>query len=94
MRSAVCRMAITSYGLYFAETSSAPINGAGQRLFNVLINGTMVLMQFDIYAAVGEDHALIKTFSTTVQGAPLTVQFTPGSIQNPKVNAIEILSGD
>ena len=36
--------------LYFAETY---VTGAGQRLFNVSINGATVLTNFDIYASAG-----------------------------------------
>ena len=39
---------------------------AGQRLFNVIINGTQVLTNFDIYAtAGGRDKAIQETFTTT-----------------------------
>jgi malectin (di-glucose binding ER protein) len=78
--------------LLFSETSSAPIRAAGEREFNVLVNGTQVLTNFDIYAMVGLDHALVETFFATVQNSPITVQFAPGAIQNPKVNAIQIFA--
>jgi hypothetical protein len=75
--------------LRFAETF---VTGPKKRLFNVLINGTNVLTDFDIFAeAGGPDRALDKTFATTITSGPLVVRFTPGSIQNPKVNAIEII---
>lgn len=76
--------------LHFAETFSF-INGPNQRKFNVLINGTQVLTELDIYAEAGKDRALDKTFPVTVQGPPLVLQFKPGTLQNPKVNAIEVL---
>lgn len=78
--------------LRFAETSGALITGPKKRLFNVLINGTNVLTEFDIFAeAGGRGRALDKTFPTTITSGPLVVRFTPGAIQNPKVNAIEII---
>src|ERR1035437_5899150 len=47
--------------LYFAETY---VPAAGQRLFNVTINGTSVLSSFDIYAAAGgQNRAIARTFS-------------------------------
>ena len=76
--------------LRFAETSGAPINGPNQRKFNVLINGTQVLTELDIFAEAGKGKALDKTFAVTVQSAPLVLQFKPGTIENPKVNAIEV----
>lgn len=80
--------------LHFVETSGAAISASGQRRFNVLINGTQVLTELDIFAEAGRDRALVKSFPATVAGAPLVVHFAPGSIQNPKVNAIEVLGGN
>ncbi len=49
--------------LYFAETY---LTAAGQRLFNVPINGTTVLSSFDIYASAGgQNRAIARTFTTT-----------------------------
>lgn len=78
--------------LHFVEATSAPIVAAGQRRFNVLANGAAVLTELDIFAeAGGRDRALVKTFPVTVSGSSLVLQFTPGSAQNPKVNAIEVV---
>lgn len=42
-------------------------NSSGQRLFNITINGLMVLSSFDIYAAAGGKYlAIDETFSVTV----------------------------
>ena len=49
--------------LYFAETY---VTAAGQRLFNVTINGSSVLSSFDIYASAGgQNRAIARTFTTT-----------------------------
>ena len=81
--------------LHFVEATSAFINAPGQRRFNVLINGTQVLTELDIFAeAGGRDRALVKSLSVTVQGSPLVVQLAVGSIQNPKLNAIEVLAAN
>jgi hypothetical protein len=82
--------------LHFAETSGSNINAPGKRRFNVLINGTQVLTELDIIAESGggRSRALVKTFPATVKGAPLVVQFTPGSVENPKICAIEVLAGN
>ena len=64
---------------------------AGQRIFNVAINGTPVLTNFDIVAAAGAPlTAIDKTFPVTVTGNQITIQFTSGSADQPKVSAIEI----
>jgi hypothetical protein len=80
--------------LHFAETLQPNANYVGYREFNVIINGTPVLTNFDIVATVGWGAACVETFPTSVGvGVPLTVQFTPGAAQDPKIDDIEILSG-
>ncbi len=76
--------------LHFAEiywTSS------GQRLFNVTINGTPALTNFDIFAAAGANTALVKTFTATADSSgTLTVQFTTVK-DHAKVSGIEAILG-
>ena len=76
--------------LKFAEVY---VTGPGQRLFNVAIDGQSVLSDFDIYASAGGMNAAIdETFPVTIgSGARIQIDFTPGSAQNPKVDAIEIV---
>jgi hypothetical protein len=63
----------------------------GQRIFNVSINGAQVLTSFDIIAAAGTAFTAIdKTFPVTVTNGQLTIQFTSGSVDLPKVSAVEI----
>jgi hypothetical protein len=64
---------------------------AGQRMFNVTINGNQVLTNFDIIAATGAPlTAIDKVFPVTVTNGAITIQFTPGAADQPKVNAIQI----
>ena len=67
--------------LYFAETY---LTAAGQRLFNVSINGATVLSSFDIYAsACGQNKAIGKTFNTTANSCgQVVIQLTSGT-ENP-----------
>ena len=66
----------------------------GQRIFNVSINGTQVLTNFDIVAAAGAPlTAIDETFPVTVTNGTVTIQFIPGSVDQPKVSAIEITQG-
>lgn len=76
--------------LHFAE---AYVSAAGQRLFNVDIGGNPVLRDFDIFAAAGgKDRAVVEEFPAAADAnGVLTLSFTRGSAQNPKVNGIEIL---
>lgn len=63
----------------------------GQRIFNVSINGTAVLTNFDIVAAAGGPlKAIDKSFASTVSNGSLVIGFTVGSQNLPKINAIEI----
>ena len=74
--------------LYFAENY---VTAAGQRLFNVTINGTSVLSGFDIYAAAGgQNRAIARTFTTTANSSgQVVIQFISGT-ENPKINGITV----
>jgi subtilisin family serine protease len=77
--------------LKFAEIY---FTGAGSRMFNVSINGTPVLANFDIVAqAGGALKALDKSFPVSVTNGQIDIQFTAGAVDQPLVNAIEIDAG-
>ncbi len=69
-------------------------SASGQRVFNVIINGRMVLTNFDIYAAAGaQNRAIIKEIMTTANvGGQIVIQFV-NVVDNASVSAIEILQG-
>jgi len=72
--------------LYFAETAAAD-DGVGDRVFNVLADGTTVLANLDIFAQVGANAALVKTFNVTApQTGIITLQFT--GTNSPDANAV------
>ncbi len=65
--------------------------GAGQREFNVAINGSQVLSNFDVYATAGYKTALEKQFTTKANSSgQIVIAFTKGPADNPFINAIEI----
>ncbi len=68
---------------------------AGQQQFNVGINGTQVLTNFDIFAAAGgKDKAIQKSFTATANtSGQLALAFSPGSSGYAQINGIELLSG-
>jgi beta-galactosidase len=82
----------TSYivRLHFAELY---FSAAGARIFNVAINGTMVLPNFDIYAAAKANFtAVVEQFTATASsGGQIVISFTNGSIDQPMINGIEVL---
>ena len=74
--------------LHFAETY---FNTKGSRQFNVAINGTTVLTNFDIYATVGLDAVLLETFTATANSSgQIIIAFTAGTADQPLVMGIEI----
>jgi endo-1,4-beta-xylanase len=77
--------------LYFVESY---LSAAGQRLFNVSINGSTVLSSFDIFASAGgQNRAIARTFNTTANSSgQVVIQFISGT-QNPKVNGITVAPG-
>ena len=75
--------------LHFAEIYWSK---AGQRIFNVKLNGQQVLSNFDIFAtAGGADKAIVKQFTTTADASSkITIQFARVR-DNAQVNAIEVI---
>jgi hypothetical protein len=76
--------------LKFAETYWT---AAGQRTFNVSVNGTQVLTNFDIFAtAGGQDKAIDEVFNNIApSGGVITITFGPASADNAEVQAIQII---
>jgi hypothetical protein len=77
--------------LYFSENY---VTAAGQRLFNVSINGSTVLSNFDIYASAGgSNRAIARTFSATANSSgQVVIQFISGT-ENPKISGISVTAG-
>jgi hypothetical protein len=62
----------------------------GSRVFNVSINGTPVLTNFDIVAQAGAFTALDKTFPVAVSNGQIAIQFSRGPADQPLVSGISI----
>jgi hypothetical protein len=78
--------------LHFAETYDG-IGAAGDRVFDVSINGKAVLTGFDPFKeGNGANKAVVKTFKD-IQPANglITIGFTP-KVENPEINGIEIVA--
>jgi hypothetical protein len=77
--------------LKFAE---AYVTGAGQRQFDVAVNGAKVETNFDIYAAAGgRNTAIDRSYVTQATTGAVEIVFSTGAVQNPKVDAIAITRG-
>ncbi len=76
--------------LHFAEIF---YNAAGIRAFNVFINGTQVLFNYDIFAQVGKNKAAIKEFTVPANGSgQIVIQYANiAGKDNAKSSGIEIL---
>jgi fibronectin type 3 domain-containing protein len=77
--------------LHFAETFWTNVS---KRLFNVAINGTPVLANFDIFASAGGENQAIVVPANTSSAADgtIVVSFTGGNADQPEISAIEIIS--
>ena len=76
--------------LFFEESFWS---AAGQRRFNVVINGATVLTAFDIFAAAGgANRAIARTFNTTANASgQVVIQFARGGgPDNPKICGITV----
>jgi hypothetical protein len=75
--------------LHFAELW---FTAAGQRLFNVSINGATVLTNFDIVAASGARYgAAVRTFTATANASgQIVIAATHGTLDQPMMNGIEV----
>jgi hypothetical protein len=74
--------------LHFAETY---FSAKGNRVFNVAINGTTVLSNFDIYGTVGKDAALVEQFTAIANSSgQIAIAFTNGTSDQPLLMGIEV----
>jgi hypothetical protein len=78
--------------LHFAETYDG-IGAAGDRVFDVSVNGKVVLPSFDPFKeANGAQKAIAKEYKDVqVTNGQLVIGFTP-KVENPEINGIEILA--
>ena len=75
--------------LYFAELY---FSGAGYRKFNVAINGSPVLTNFDIAQQAGAVHKAVTMQFSAKAGAngSIVVAFTRGSVDQPALNGLSV----
>ncbi|KAF3776442.1 hypothetical protein EJ110_NYTH48233 [Nymphaea thermarum] len=79
-----------SVWLHFAEIDPR-IQGAGSRVFDILINGDMAFSSVDIVRVTGGSYiALVLNKTIAVSGRILTVSFHPRQGHTAIINAIEI----
>ncbi len=77
--------------MYFANRCTCT-QQAGQRVFHVDVEGGRVLTNFDIVASVGHDRGTMREFTVTSDGT-VNIRLVH-VVENPLVNAIEIVRAD
>lgn len=77
--------------LFFANRY-AGTSQVGQRVFDVLLEGSVVLDDFDIVATAGDQRGTMKAFDITSDGS-VEIEFRH-VVENPLINAIEIVRTD
>jgi len=75
--------------LHFAENY---FTATGKRVFNVAINDTTVLSDFDIYKTAGAEYTAVEeTFTATANSSgDIVIAFTDGTANQPLIMGIEI----
>ncbi|KAI4342991.1 hypothetical protein MLD38_027547 [Melastoma candidum] len=80
-----------SIWLHFAEIDSL-ITGAGQRVFDILINGNVMFQDVDIVKLSGDQYtALVMNTTVSVSGRTLTITLQPKAGSVSLINGIEVL---
>jgi beta-glucanase (GH16 family) len=75
--------------LHFAEIF---FNSANSRKFNVSINGTQVLTNFDVWAAAATNNAaVIKQYTVAPVSNKIVIAYSVGTADQPKSSGIEII---
>ncbi|MEN7547768.1 malectin domain-containing carbohydrate-binding protein [Rapidithrix thailandica] len=78
--------------LHFAELywGVKTQGGQGERVFDILLEGNIVLDNYDIVSDVGPATAVSKTFTVDILDGTVSLSAT-ASVNNPKISAIEVL---
>ncbi|MDT7828843.1 malectin domain-containing carbohydrate-binding protein [Pricia sp. S334] len=80
--------------LWFGATDGGE-GGAGRRVFDVRMENELMEDNLDVFAEVGAEAALIKTYNVRVTDGELNLYFSSltsdGGTRHPTVNAIEII---
>ena len=77
--------------LYWVGGANRGTPGVGKRVFNVQLEGTTVLTNYDITAQVGALAADIRTFTVTVTDGTLNINFPTASVNRPTLAALEVI---
>ncbi len=83
--------------LWFGATGGGP-GGIGSRVFDITMEDQLVQDNLDVFAEVGADAMLVKSYTVTVIDGVLDIDFDSrdevGGKRHPIINAIEIIGGE
>ena len=82
-----CENGNYTVNLYFCEVG---FNSPSSRAFNISLNGTTVISNFDIFSEVGKGLGMKKTFSGVVANGLMLIGFV-ADLDSPQINGIEIV---
>jgi hypothetical protein len=78
--------------LFFAEIDDA-ITMAGQRIFDVSVEESLLLDDFDVFAAAGgADIGIMESTTLPVSDGNIDIDLSHGASNNPMISGIEILT--
>jgi hypothetical protein len=77
--------------LHFSENQ---YTAAGERVFDVEVEGDPVLQNFDIFATAGQHNAVVRNYTIEVTDGLLEIVFLHTGPADPIVMGIEIVSND
>lgn len=75
--------------IYWGATGGGP-GGSGKRVFDVTIEGSPVLSNYDIFQEAGSMSAVIETFEVDINDGELNLNFS-ADVNQPKISALEII---
>ena len=79
--------------IYWGATGGGP-GGIGNRIFDVSIENSLVMDNYDIYADAGAESPVTKSFDINITDEELNIHFsalgTEGGVNQPKISAIEV----
>ncbi|KJD32042.1 hypothetical protein PW52_15975, partial [Tamlana sedimentorum] len=75
--------------IFFSNTYNG-IDGEGERIFDIAIEGNTVQSNLDLVAQYGHRVGVMLSFPVTVDDNVLNIEFLHSVIENPLLNAIEI----
>ncbi|MBC7871528.1 MAG: malectin, partial [Chitinophagaceae bacterium] len=76
--------------IYWVGGSGRGQAGANRRVFDVQLEGALVIDNLDLYATAGPLRAYVRTFTANVTDGNLSINFPRATVNRPIISAIEV----